>query len=323
MKKKILLSLLCIILLAGCGKVKLTNGDNAIVTFADGGISSDDFYQVLKQKYGAENIMDVVDKFLLDKKYDNSSDLKDYVKQNTKSIEETASQYNVDLETYINAYYGIKDKDGLDDFLALNYKRNLWILDYAKETVTEKQINEYYEQEVYGDIEASDILITISASSSSTDEEKTEAENNALSTAKEVIEELKNGTDFAELAKKYSKDQSSSSNGGSLGFINTKDVEKEVFDALLDLKDGSYTTSPIKASDGYHILYRTSQKEKSELTNDLKTEIIATIAEEMSETSGFSTTALNALREKNNMKFIDTELEKSYETYANSSTITE
>ena len=319
MKKKIFVCLLSILLLAGCGSVKLTNGENAIVTFDDGGVSSDELYALLKEKYGAQNIMNMVDKIILDKKYEDSDEQKTYVKDNVKALKEDASKYGVSLETYIEAYYNLKSESELEDYLALNYKRNLWLLDYAKETVTDKQLSDYYENEVYGDIEASDILITISASSSSTDDEKKEAELNALNTANEVISKLKEGGDFATLAKEYSKDQSTKDNGGSLGFINREDVEIEVFNALLSLSDGSYTTTAIKASDGYHILYRTSQKEKPELDDKLTEKIKETIATEISEEDGFGSKALTALREKNNVKFVDTDLEKSYNEYANSS----
>ena len=84
--KKILIGLFCILLLAGCGSVKLTNGESAVVTFNEGGISTDELYQLLKEKYGAENIMNLVDKYLLDKKYEDTTEQKDYVKQNTKTI---------------------------------------------------------------------------------------------------------------------------------------------------------------------------------------------------------------------------------------------
>ena len=43
--KKIFLLLLSLFLLAGCKDVKLTNGENALVTFKEGGISSDELYQ--------------------------------------------------------------------------------------------------------------------------------------------------------------------------------------------------------------------------------------------------------------------------------------
>jgi len=310
MKKKLLIGLICLLFVCGCKDVKLKNGENAIVTFKEGGISSDELFTVLKDKYGASALVDLIDKYLLEKKYEKTNEETNYVKQYVKQLKDAAQKANVDLETYISAYYGMKDEDELKDLLSLNYKRNTWTQDYAKETVTEKQINEYYETEVYGDIEASQILITIDAKNDATDDEKKKAENEALEKAKKVIKELKAGKDFAELAKEYSKDETSAKNGGSLGKVNDGDLADEALDALRNLKDGSYTTSPVKSSYGYHILYRTSQDKKKELDDTLKDEIKTTIGKEIAQEDGFNAKALKALREQNKMKIVDTDLEK-------------
>ena len=145
MKKKILILVVCLLLVAGCKDVKLKNGENAVVTFEEGGISSDDLYKELKNLYGAETVTNLIDKYLLDKKYDETREEKDYVKQMVKSLEDAAKSAGTDLNTYISVYYGLKDKDALNDYLTLGYRRDLWKTDYAKETVTDKQIKEYYE----------------------------------------------------------------------------------------------------------------------------------------------------------------------------------
>ena len=50
MKKKVLLIICTMLLMTVCGKdVKLVNGENAIVTFKEGGISSNQLYDVLKK----------------------------------------------------------------------------------------------------------------------------------------------------------------------------------------------------------------------------------------------------------------------------------
>ena len=145
------------------------------------------------------------------------------------------------------------------------------------------------------------------------EEEKKTAEQKAYDKAKDIIEKLKKGEDFSKLAKEYSKDSTTASKGGSLGKINKGDYADEVFEALKNLKDGSYSTSPVKSSYGYHIVYRTSQDKKAELNDELTKEIKTTIGKEIADESGFSVKALKALREKNNMKFEDTELEKEFE----------
>ena len=315
--KKTFLLLLSLFLLAGCKDVKLTNGENALVTFKEGGISSDELYQELKETYGAEKLMNLIDMHLLEKLYETDNDEKAYVNQTVKTTKNTAKKMNADFDLYLNYYYGMANEAAFRNYLSLTYKRNLWIEDYAKETVSDKQIKEYYENETYGDIEASQILITVDTKKDATDDEKKKAEQKAYDTAKEVISKLKKGEDFATLAKQYSKDQNSSSNGGSLGKVNTDSVSEEVFSALVNLKDGSYSTSPVKASDGYHILYRKSQDKKPELNDELTKKIRTTIGSEIAKESGFSIKALKALREKNEMKILDTDLNKDFETLVN------
>ena len=86
------------------------------------------------------------------------------------------------------------------------------------------------------------------------------------------------------------------------------DVPSEVLDALRGMKDGSYSTSAIKSSQGYHIVYRTSQDEKPELNEELTETIKDTIASETAQSASFQLEALKNLREKNEMKFVDTNL---------------
>lgn len=309
MKKKILLIICAMLLMTGCGKdVKLVNGENAIVTFKEGGISSNQLYEVLKETYGAEKVMNLIDAHLLDQLYDETDEEKSYVKQNVKAVKEAADEMGASYELYLSYYYGVASDEAFEDYLSLSYRRDQWTKDYALETVTEKQINEYYEQEVYGDVDASHILITVDVADDATDDEIKDAEDKALQKAKDIIEKLNNGEDFATLAKEYSKDSVSSANGGALGKVNDGDVTDEVLEALRSMSDGSYSKTPVKSSQGYHIVYKTSQDEKPELTEELTTTIKDTIATETADSASFQLEALRELRERNEMKFVDTNL---------------
>lgn len=314
MKKKFLLIICAMLLMTGCGKdVKLVNGENAIVTFKEGGISSNQLYDALKETAGAEKIMNLIDAHLLDLKYDETEEEKSYVSQNLKSVKEAAGEMGASLEMYLSYYYGVGSEKAFEDYLALSFRRDTWTREYAKETITEKQINDYYEQEIYGDVEASHILITVDVKSDATDDEKKDAEAAALKKANDLIEKLKNGEDFAKLAKENSKDATTAGNGGSLGKINDGDAPDEVLDAVRSLKDGSYSTKAVKSSQGYHIVYKTSQAEKPELTDELTTEIKDIIANETAQSPAFQLEALKVLRERNEMKFIDTNLGDDFE----------
>lgn len=315
MKKKIILVTCAMLLMTGCGKdVKLVNGENAIVTFKEGGISSNQLYDALKETQGAEKIMNLIDAHLLDLKYDETDEEKNYVKQNLKSVKEAAGEMGASLEMYLSYYYGVGSEKAFEDYLALSFRRDTWTREYAKETITEKQINDYYEQEIYGDVEASHILITVDVKSDATDDEKKDAEAAALKKANDLIEKLKNGEDFAKLAKENSKDATTAANGGNLGKINDGDMPDEVLDAVRSLKDGSYSTKAVKSSQGYHIVYKTSQAEKPELTDELTTEIKDIIANETAQSPAFQLQALKVLRERNEMKFIDTNLGDDFES---------
>jgi len=317
MNKFIKLSLitLCALTLCACGSVKLEKGDSSIVTFKEGKITAEDLYEVLKDTYGAEKIVDLIDSYLLNQKYETSNEEKTYIKDSIKSVKDSATQMNADFNTYIKYYYGVADEDAFEDYLSLNYKRTLWIEDYGQEIVTDKQINDYYETETIGDMTLSHILITSDATSDMTEDEKKKAEDEALKKATEIVTKLKNGEDFATLAKENSDDDATKENGGSLGIVNTGSYAEEVINAAKNMEVGTYSTSPVKSTYGYHIIYKSKQEDKPQLDDTLKATIRAVIGKEISSESTFYMTALEALREKNEMNFEDKELFKSYEDY--------
>ena len=309
--KKFLLVFCCLILLAGCGNVKLKNGENAAVTFKDGeGISSDELYNELKKNEGAKTLINMIDTYLLDKEYDVTSEEKKYVKDVISSVKNYAKEYNMEYATYISQYYGMASEKAFEEYAALNYRRNKWVEDYAKTQVSDKQINEYYEKYTIGDIEASHILISTQATSDMTDDEKDNLNANALKKAKEVIVKLNNGEDFAELAKEYSDDAASAKEGGKLGYFNRGQMVSAFEEAAIALKVGEYS----KTEFGYHIIYKTNQKDKPEL-KDVKDDIIKTIADEMMNTDQtLYSKALKALREKYEMTIKDSTLKNGYDS---------
>lgn len=73
-------------------------------------------------------------------------------------------------------------------------------------------------------------------------------------TANEVLAQLKKGTDFATLAKKYSIDPGSKAKGGDLGWSDSSNYVPEFAAATKALKKGQYTVTPVKTQFGYHII---------------------------------------------------------------------
>lgn len=70
--------------------------------------------------------------------------------------------------------------------------------------------------------------------------------------AKEIIAELKKGADFAELAKKKSKDPGAS-DGGDLGFF-TKDQMVPEFSAVAFALEPGKISDPVKSQFGWHVI---------------------------------------------------------------------
>lgn len=322
MKKKIGILLICLLFLGGCSEAKLIDGKEAIVTFnekEDEGITAEDLYTVLKETYGIEHLVDMIDTKLLDKEYEETDDEKSYINQVIKSVKDYASQNNTEYLTYIKSAYGVDSEKGFKDYISLNYKRSLYTEDYAKTLVTDKQIEEYYEQYTIGDIEASHILITVDVKSDATDEEKTEAENKAKKEAEDLIKKLDEGADFASLAKEYSDDSANAENGGELGYFNRGQMDEAFEEAAVSLEVGKYSKTPVKSSFGYHIIYKTNQKDKPSL-EDAKDTIITTVSKELLEVNSGNIylEAMEDLRNKNNMNFVDTDLKNDYDEYLTS-----
>ena len=113
--------------------------------------------------------------------------------------------------------------------------------------VTEDEVKKYYEENKKmfelpsKEIRASHILVD-------TEEE-----------AKELLAQIKAGADFAELAKKYSKDPGSKDQGGDLGYFSKGKMVPEFEKAAFALKPGS-VSDVVKSEYGYHIIKVTGER---------------------------------------------------------------
>ena len=72
--------------------------------------------------------------------------------------------------------------------------------------------------------------------------------------AKDIIEQLKKGADFATIAKDKTTDQSSKSSGGDLGYFTKGDMVPEFANAAFALKKGEFTQTPVHTQFGWHVI---------------------------------------------------------------------
>ena len=71
--------------------------------------------------------------------------------------------------------------------------------------------------------------------------------------AKAIIAKLKAGTKFEDLAKQ-SKDTGSAANGGDLDWATPASFVKPFSDAMVGLKKGEFTQTPVQTQFGYHVI---------------------------------------------------------------------
>jgi peptidyl-prolyl cis-trans isomerase C len=72
--------------------------------------------------------------------------------------------------------------------------------------------------------------------------------------AKSLIEQLRKGGKFDELASKNSKDPGSASRGGDLDWNVPGTFDKQFSDAMVKLEKGKYTEAPVRTRFGFHII---------------------------------------------------------------------
>lgn len=329
MKKGLLLSLICLLTLCGCGKIPtLQNGEEAVITFAkddvEHKISAEELYEELKTNFGLEATLKVIDTYILESEFkDYQETAKEYAASYIDAMIESYGN-ETDLLNDIIANTNYNSIEGYEEYLYLSFMQSYAVTEYAKLQVTDKEIEEYYKNEIKGDVEVYHILITPEVTDDMEDDEITKAENAAKTKAQDIIKRLKEAEDtlatFKELVQEYSEDESTKENDGNLGYINYGDLDEnydELLDAVYKLEDGKYSKDVITTELGYHVIYRNASKEKDAL-EDIKDEIIETLANELLETdTELSLNSMKYYRELYNLKIVDSELDRQYGIYLN------
>lgn len=302
----VLATVLVVILIWPDRIAKLENGLEPVASIDGLTVTAEDLYEDMKEIYSVNNLLDIIDNKILEEKYPETDEM------NTELNDQAENYYNM-----YNQYYGYSKEEFLTksgfgserafiEYLRLQYRRTQYTDDYIKEQITDKEIEKYYEDKVYGDINTKHILVKVS--SSATDEEKKEAEN----LAKEIITKLNEGKSFDEVKDEY-KNKITYEELGYKAY--NASLESAYMEAMQKLENNSYTKEPVQTSYGYHVIYRIDQKEKPAL-KDVKEEIITSlVSEHKSEDTSVQYKALEKMREDAKLKFTDTVLEKKYETY--------
>lgn len=266
-------------------------------------ITADILYEDMKEYYSIEKLLDRVDSMILNEMYEEDDDMLD-------SVEKTAQNYYSQYESYYGLtktkflkQNGWSSHEDFLDVLKLSYRRNQYYNDYSESLITDDDINDYYEDDVYGDINSEHILITVD--SDRTDEDAKKLGN-------EILDKLNDGMSFEEVKEEY-KDQVTYENLNYQGF--NSNIQDSYMNALKDLKDDECSKELVQTTYGYHIIHRIDQKDKSSL-EDVKDAIVEKLVEKkQSSDENLYYKALASLRKEKNLIFSDTVLEDKYNNF--------
>ena len=302
------------LLVTGCGKeIEVKNGSKVAVSVKGEKFTATEYYNEIKED-NISVLIDMIDAGLLEKKYPKGEEEDKYVDDQIKQIR---SYYGDSDETFqqVLKSFGVETEKELKEKLRLEYKRTQAVEDYIKDHLTDKEIKDYYDNNISGEVKASHILIAVDVANDATDEEKQEAEEKALKKANNIIKKLKNGEDFAKLAKKNSDDEGTASKGGDLGYFQPDEMVTEFAEAVKALKNDEYTKEPVKTQFGYHIILKKDEKNKKKL-KEVKDDIKEALKEQkLNENKTVYYETLMAYREENKIKWNDTALKTAYEEY--------
>lgn len=302
----ILVTVLVVVLIWPDRIATLKDGTQPVATIDGITLTADELYEDMKDIYSVSSLLDKLDTKILTDKYPDTDEMDDEVTSQAENYYKAYEQYyKMSKEDFLKQN-GFNTEKKFLEYLKLNNRRTKYVKEYTENEVTDKEIDKYYEDKVYGDINTKHMLVKVDSSAS--DDDKKEAEN----LAKEIISKLDEGKTFDEVKEEY-KDKITYE---ELGYKSYNAALEEAYkNEMKNLKDGEYSKEPVKTSYGYHIVYRIDQKEKPAL-EDIKDQIKEEIADEkISNDKNLYYVVLDKMRENANLKFEDTVLKDKYDNY--------
>ena len=273
---------------------QLKNGKEKVVSIDNYTITADTLYESLKNMGSVYIIINEIDAKILDNLYETTDEM----------IEEVTSEANYYLNTASN-YYGYSvtaflSSNGFTSFedfknnLILEYKRNLYLTDYLKKEITEEEIKNFYNN-LTGAMSGKYILI------------------DDLDTTKKILADLKSGKTYSEIINAYN-DKINIKALKNIEFDSN--IEDEIYEELKNLEVNSYSNNYFNLNDKYVVVFKDDEIEKASLKG-LNERIKIYLAEEkINQDDGtIANEILNDLREKYNLHFFDTSIEKEYLNY--------
>ena len=288
----------------------LKNGEEPIVKVGKETYTADELYENMKDYYSVSLLLDDIDNDLLTKLYPEDEELLKEVDSNAEYYLNMYEQYYGYTEEQFLEQNGFSSYNAFIEYLKLDYRRNKYLDEYVEEGLSDDEIQKYYDENVFGDINTQHILVEVAAEGEE-DSDKL-SNDDAKKLAEEIITKLNDGTSWEKIQEEY-KDKITYEDLGYQSWDAS--LEESFMTALTEMEDKSYSEEPVKTSYGYHVIYRIDQKETPSLKDTKETIIENLISDKKSEDSNLLYKALISLREEKNIDFKDTDMKEKYDEY--------
>lgn len=296
----------------------LKNGTQPVVKVEGKTYTANNLYDQMKQHYSVSQLLDAIDNDLLTKMYPEDEAMTKEVDSNAEYYINMYKQYYNYTEDEFLSANGFESRDAYLEYLKLDYRRKKYETEYVKKNLTDKEIEDYYNDNVYGDIKCEHILIEVSSNDSSSSSKKKDSSSNKLSDedakklAQEIIDKINDGTSWKDIKKEY-KDKVTYENLGYQSWDS--DLEDSFKSALKKMDNNSFSSEPVKTSYGYHVIRRVDQKKTPTLKKTKSKIIDKLVSQKTSKDSNLVYKALINLRKEKGIKFSDTDMKKKYDAY--------
>lgn len=289
----------------------LKDGTQPIATISGKNVTADELYEDMKSQYPISVLLDKIDNIILTKKYKEDDTMTDKVNSNAEYYLNMYKQYYTDItdESELLEKMGFTSYDKYLDYLKLDYRKTKYTEEYIKDNLTDDEIQKYYDENVFGDINCQHVLVKVKSDDSST-EGLSDDEAKAL--AEEIIKKINDGTSWEDIQTEY-KDQVTYEDLGYQSWDAS--LESTFLEAIKDMDENSFSKEPVKTSYGYHVIYKLDQKKAPKLKKVKDTIIENLVSSKKSEDENITYKALINLRKENKLEFSDTVMKEKYETY--------
>ena len=289
----------------------LKDGTQPIATISSKNITADELYEDMKSQYPINVLLDKIDNIILTKKYKEDDTMKDKVNSNAEYYLNMYKQYYKDItdENELLEKMGFASYDKYLEYLKLDYRKTKYTEEYIKDNLTDDEIQKYYDENVFGDINCQHVLVKVKSDDSSAEGL---SDDEAKKLAEEIIKKINDGTSWEDIQKEY-KDKVTYEDLGYQSWDAS--LETNFLTAIKDMDENSFSKEPVKTSYGYHVIYKLDQKKAPKLNKVKDTIIEKLISSKKSEDQNISYKALINLRKENKLEFSDTVMKEKYETY--------